>query len=215
MHYFYQLGGFRCHFRSLQDAQKQVRLTQDPVTQAFQFVLGIMPSGASYILIPESTSYQPPRDLRNLRKSYDYVSLSPVEFTPGEIQAELSSRQPRKGSGDTSQCNKSFNFTLEQIARSSPINGSLIVKFRTSAKEDAVLANRSSRHRGFFEQSRLDNIPVRSSLPATFPTRHVHHSTWPRSAQQHSDRDILLCYPHCHPRERPYRSSRQRCIRVS
>ncbi|KAH6914468.1 hypothetical protein BKA70DRAFT_1261520 [Coprinopsis sp. MPI-PUGE-AT-0042] len=126
---FFQLGGWRGDIQSIQketwddrgfaeslmDERSPLRLSNP--RGPLELVLGIKPTGASYLLLTEdqarawTSAYRRPLPNRS-RKTYpdSYSSLSPISFASVEqLKAKLSSLKPKKGGDyDTSQANKGY-----------------------------------------------------------------------------------------------------------
>ncbi|KAH9852679.1 hypothetical protein C2E23DRAFT_868512 [Lenzites betulinus] len=129
---YYQIGGFRAHLRDYSnDALTAKLMTRDGVEA--EFVLGIKPCGASYLLLPcerfRSQGLGEPHDLP--RRASEYESLSPVQFaTKADLTKKFamlaSNKKTPKGETprDRSKANTQYtvrpnDFSEAGIARSS------------------------------------------------------------------------------------------------
>ncbi|KAI0822751.1 hypothetical protein BC628DRAFT_1387505 [Trametes gibbosa] len=99
---YYQIGGFRAHLRdNSNDALTAKLMTGDGVEA--EFVLGIRPCGASYLLLPRDRFIRlrlgRPRDMP--WRAYDFESLSPVQFaTKVDLTHKFSVLASNKKTGD-------------------------------------------------------------------------------------------------------------------
>ncbi|KAI0636617.1 hypothetical protein C8Q77DRAFT_1093677 [Trametes polyzona] len=99
---YYQIGGFRAHLRDNSNDALAAKLMPRSGGEA-EFVLGIRPNGASYLLLPRerfiAVRLGRPRELPWM--AYDFESLSPVQYpTKHDLATKLGMLASNKKSGD-------------------------------------------------------------------------------------------------------------------
>ncbi|KAI8989781.1 hypothetical protein BD414DRAFT_570496 [Trametes punicea] len=118
---YYQIGGFRAHLRdNSNDALAARMIGRDGA----EFVLGIRPSGASYLLLPRDTFFMMrlgrPRERPWLAREFE--SLSPIQFpTKLDLAAKFgmlaSSRKSNDGRPrDRSKANRAYTAAGDELS---------------------------------------------------------------------------------------------------
>ncbi|KAI0373021.1 hypothetical protein BV20DRAFT_1042346 [Pilatotrama ljubarskyi] len=100
--HYHQIGGYRAHLRDNSNDTLATRLME---RAGGEFVLGIRPCGASYLLLPSDRFYElrlgHPAKGERLWRASDFVSLSPVQFpTKVDLAAKFSMLASNKKSTD-------------------------------------------------------------------------------------------------------------------
>ncbi|KAI0807781.1 hypothetical protein C8Q74DRAFT_1313473 [Fomes fomentarius] len=103
---YYQVGGWRAHVRS----NSNDALTTTIFNSGAELVLGIRPTGASYLLVTEDEYFKRRlgRPLHNLWRANQFYSLSPIQFaTWADLAAKLKSLTSNKKSSGTAPRDRS------------------------------------------------------------------------------------------------------------
>ncbi|KAF8343890.1 uncharacterized protein EI90DRAFT_3027478 [Cantharellus anzutake] len=156
---FYQVGGLRAHFRDIDQAAPLFR----KIDGYLELVLGIVESGASYILIPEQEIHRPPGQIGAPVASTHFASLAPIGFTDiGKLKEKLKTlklnsqkaKNSRRAHGfvrDTSIANNRYTVDFDGSKE-------LRILYGEDIKNNPLIVTEysdASVHRSAFEHSRV------------------------------------------------------------